>query len=77
MEHTTTVGNGLLAALPPADLDLLVPHFRKVALERDTVLVRSGDPVQRIYFPLSGLVAFIMDMSSAVRFLSIPGATCA
>ena len=64
MEQRTTVGNRLLAALPPADLDLLVPHFRKVALERDTVLARSGDPVQRIYFPLSGLVAFIMDMPS-------------
>ena len=64
MEQRTTVGNRLLAALPPADIDLLVPHFRKVALERDTVLVRSGDPVQRIYFPLSGLVAFIMDMPS-------------
>lgn len=64
MEPRTKVGNRLLAALPPADLDLLVPHFRKVALERDTVLVRSGDPVQRIYFPLSGLVAFIMDMPS-------------
>jgi CRP-like cAMP-binding protein len=64
MEQRTTVGNKLLAALPSADLDLLVPHFRKVALERDTVLARSGDPVQRIYFPLSGLVAFIMDMPS-------------
>ena len=64
MEHRTKVGNRLLAALPPADLDLLVPHFRKVPLERDTVLARSGDPVQRIYFPLSGLIAFIMDMPS-------------
>jgi len=64
MEHRTRVGNRLLAALPPADLDLLVPHFRKVALERDTVLARSGDPVERIYFPLSGLIAFIMDMPS-------------
>lgn len=64
MEHTTTVGNRLLATLPPADIDLLVPHFRKVALERDTVLARTGDPVQRIYFPLNGLVAFIMDMPS-------------
>jgi CRP-like cAMP-binding protein len=64
MEHSTRVGNRLLAALPPADLDLLVPHFRKISLERDTVLVRSGDPVERIYFPLSGLIAFIMDMPS-------------
>lgn len=64
MEQRTRVGNRLLAALPPADLDLLVPHFRNVPLERDTVLARTGDPVQRIYFPLSGLVAFIMDMPS-------------
>ncbi len=64
MEHTTTVGNRLLATLPPEDIDLLVPHFRKVALERDIVLARTGDPVQRIYFPLNGLVAFIMDMPS-------------
>jgi CRP-like cAMP-binding protein len=62
MEHKTSVGNLLLAALPPADLELLVPHFRIVQLERDTVLVRSGDPIERIYFPLSGLIAFIMDM---------------
>ncbi|XIA62503.1 Crp/Fnr family transcriptional regulator [Bradyrhizobium sp. TZ2] len=26
------------------------------------MLVRSGDPVDRIYFPLSGLIAFVMDM---------------
>lgn len=64
MEQRTRVGNRLLAALPSADLDLLVPHFRKVSLERDTVLAWSGDPVHRIYFPLNGLVAFIMDMPS-------------
>jgi CRP-like cAMP-binding protein len=64
MEQRARVGNRLLAALPPADLDLLVRHFRLVELERDTVLMRSGDPVERIYFPLSGLIAFIMDMPS-------------
>jgi len=64
MEHRTRVGNRLLAALPPADLDLLVRHFRLVELERDAVLVRSGDPIERIYFPLSGLIAFVMDMPS-------------
>jgi CRP-like cAMP-binding protein len=64
MEQRTRVGNRLLAALPPADLDLLVRHFRLVELERDAVLVRSGDPIERIYFPLSGLIAFIMDMPS-------------
>ncbi|MCA6113325.1 Crp/Fnr family transcriptional regulator [Bradyrhizobium sp. WSM 1738] len=60
MEHKAK--NLLLAALPPADLKFLVPHFRMIQLERDAVLLRSGDPVDRIYFPLSGLIAFIMDM---------------
>ena len=62
MEQRTRVGNRLLAALPTADLDLLVRHFRPVEFERDAVLVRSGDPIERIYFPLSGLIAFVMDM---------------
>jgi CRP-like cAMP-binding protein len=39
-----------------------VRHFRLVELERDAVLVRSGDPIERIHFPLSGLIAFIMEM---------------
>ncbi|MFG3592542.1 Crp/Fnr family transcriptional regulator [Bradyrhizobium sp. RDI18] len=64
MEQSARVGNRLLAALPPADLDLLVRHFRLVTLERDAVLARSGDPIERIHFPLSGLIAFVMDMPS-------------
>ena len=62
MEQRTRVGNRLLAALPPADFDLLAPHLRKVSLERDTVLVRTGDLIEQIYFPCSGTIAFIMDM---------------
>src|SRR5438128_4616186 len=62
MEQRTRVGNRLLAALPPADLDLLVRHFRLVEIERDAVLVSSGDPIERIYFPLSALVAFGMGL---------------
>ena len=62
MEHKARVGNLLLAALPQPDVQLLARHFRMVQLERDAVLLRSGDPVDRIYFPLSGLIAFIMDM---------------
>jgi CRP-like cAMP-binding protein len=62
MEPTTRVGNRLLAALPPADFDLLAPYLRNVSLERDAVLVRSGDRIEQIYFPRSGTIAFIMDM---------------
>jgi CRP-like cAMP-binding protein len=62
MEHRTRVGNRLLAALPPADLDLLAPYFRKVSLDRDAVLARSGDAIEQIHFPLGGLIAFVMEM---------------
>jgi CRP-like cAMP-binding protein len=51
-----------LAALPAADFDLLAPHLRKVSPERDEVLVRSGDRIEQISFPLSGTIAFIMEM---------------
>jgi CRP-like cAMP-binding protein len=75
--------------LPPADIDLLAPHLRKVTLERDAVLVRSGDPIEQIYFPRSGTIAFIMEMPNgqtvatavvgnegAVGILSTLGPTC-
>ena len=62
MEHPTRVGNRLLAALPPADFDLLAPHLRNVSLERDAMLVRSGDRIEQIYFPRSGTIAFMLDM---------------
>jgi CRP-like cAMP-binding protein len=62
MEQRTSLGNRLLSALPPADLDLLAPHLRKAPLERDVALVQAGDVVEQIYFPCSGLIAFVMDM---------------
>src|SRR5215475_2388051 len=62
MEHSTRIGNRLLAALPLADFHLLAPHLRKVAIEPGAVLVRSGEPVEQIYFLLSGMVAFIVEL---------------
>jgi CRP-like cAMP-binding protein len=62
MEHPTGVGNRLLAALPPADFGLLAPHLRKVSLEQDAVLLRSGDRIEQVYFPNSGTISFMLDM---------------
>ncbi|WP_084305262.1 Crp/Fnr family transcriptional regulator [Bradyrhizobium sp. ARR65] len=56
------IGNRLLAALPPTDLGLLTPHFHKVLFEPDTVLVRSDDELDQVYFPHSGAIAFMIDM---------------
>ena len=62
MEHPTGVGNRLLAALPPADFGLLAPHLRKVSLEQDAVLLRSGDRIEQVYFPNSGTISFMLEM---------------
>ncbi|MCJ9699528.1 MULTISPECIES: Crp/Fnr family transcriptional regulator [unclassified Bradyrhizobium] len=59
MDHATRVGNRLLAGLPPADFALLAPHLRKVVIERDSVLVRSGEQIEHLLFPLSGAIAAI------------------
>ena len=54
MEHRTRAGNRLLAALPPADFRLLAPYLQKVPLKQDAMLLRSGDRIEQVYFPLSG-----------------------
>ncbi len=61
-ERPTRVGNRLLAALPATDFDLLAPHLQNVSFELDTVLVRSGDELNQVYFPNSGAVALMLDM---------------
>ena len=55
-------GNRLLAALSPADLALLSPHLQQVSLERDAVVVRSGDRREYVYFPHSGAISFMLGM---------------
>jgi CRP-like cAMP-binding protein len=62
MEHPTRVGNRLLAALPPADFGLLAPYLRKISLEQDAVLLRSGDRIEQVYFPHCGAISFMLDM---------------
>jgi CRP-like cAMP-binding protein len=62
MEHTIRAGNRLLAALPPADFNLLAAHLRNISLERDEVLIRSGDRIEQVYFPCSATISFMLDM---------------
>src|ERR1700738_1260932 len=62
MKRHASVGNQLLAALPPADLGLLAPYLQQVSLKQDAVLVRSGDRNEQVYFPHSGTISFMLDM---------------
>jgi CRP-like cAMP-binding protein len=41
---------------------LLAPYLKKISLEQDAVLVRAGDRIERIYFPCSGNVAFMLGL---------------
>jgi CRP-like cAMP-binding protein len=58
------ISNRLLAALPPADFDLLVPELEKVALDQDAVLARAGDRVEYVFFPNSGAISLMIDMAN-------------
>jgi CRP-like cAMP-binding protein len=52
--------NALLSRLSPAELDVLVPRFQKVYLPRGAILEVHGQPVSRVYFPLSCLASVVV-----------------
>ena len=64
MTPTGGPDNRLLAALPQADLDLLIPDLEVVALHQDEALSRAGEPIEHVYFPHSGAVTLMINMSS-------------
>ena len=56
--------NRLLASLPAAEFSALAPEFREMTLERGMILRESGDPIQHVYFPHSGLISILAVLSS-------------
>jgi len=58
------IGNRLLAALPPADFDLLAPELETVALDQDAVVSRAGDQIEHVFFPNSGAISLMIDMAN-------------
>jgi hypothetical protein len=58
------IANRLLAALPPADLDLLAPELETVALDQDAVVSRAGDQIEHVFFPHSGAISLMIDMAN-------------
>lgn len=57
-------GNRLLASLDQADLNLLTPHLDKLPLVQSLVLQEQEAPVEKVYFPLSGVISLISVMES-------------
>jgi CRP-like cAMP-binding protein len=60
--QTIVRGNRLLASLAPDELAALQPHLRKIELRRGTVLHEPRAPIERVYFPVSGMVSLLVVM---------------
>lgn len=53
----TPAANDLLASLPRAQLDALLPYLEPVYLARGACLCELGGPLAHVYFPVRGIVS--------------------
>jgi len=56
--------NHLLAALPAADYERLLPHLEPVTLPLGLIVFESGGKLQHLYFPTSGIVSLLYTMEN-------------
>jgi CRP-like cAMP-binding protein len=63
MSRSPSSPNRLLASLVPADFELLQPHLKPTELKNETVLYEAGDPVDRVFFPHSGIISLVVELS--------------
>lgn len=56
------LGNRLLARLPRNDFELLKPHLATGSLAQSIVLAEAGDEVDRVVFPLNGMISLVVVM---------------
>ena len=64
MAQTPYSANHVLASLPAPDLNFLLPHLRFVDLPQETLLFESGGTVNRVYFPHSGIVSLVVELTT-------------
>jgi CRP-like cAMP-binding protein len=64
MDATSTQSpNRLLASLPATAFELLRPHLKTIDLVHEAILFETGDPVNRVYFPHSGVISLVVDLA--------------
>jgi CRP-like cAMP-binding protein len=56
------LSNKLLAALPSAAFQLLVPYLTSLRIAQGEVLSEAGSEVDQVYFPLSGMISLLVVM---------------
>ena len=55
--------NFILAALPELDFARLLPDLDSIDLPLGWVISESGDHIDYVYFPVSGIVSLIYDIN--------------
>jgi CRP-like cAMP-binding protein len=56
--------NHLLASLGAENTAALLPHLKVLDLPQETVLFETGDTIETVYFPLSGVVSVVVDLAN-------------
>jgi hypothetical protein len=51
--------NRLLLALPPSDLEQLLPEVAQIRCEREQVLMDADSSLDHVFFPDSGVVSAV------------------
>lgn len=55
--------NHLLASLPAADFESLRAYLRPIELVHEALLTEAGKPIQRVYFPHSGVISLAVNFA--------------
>ena len=56
--------NRLLASLPSNVAAVIRPHLKRVELKLGDVLSEAGSVIKRVYFPNSGIISLIVELSA-------------
>jgi CRP-like cAMP-binding protein len=59
LDDPTPRRNQILAALPPADYQRLLPHLELVKMDLGHSLYESGAQLRYVYFPIEGIVSLL------------------
>jgi CRP-like cAMP-binding protein len=62
-ETSSQAVNRLLAALPDAEYQRLIPHLERVSLPLKQVLHEVGEPIEYVYFPQRSMISALATMA--------------
>jgi CRP-like cAMP-binding protein len=56
--------NDFLATLSPGDFSIIRPHLKSVELAHQVMLYRTGQPLDRVYFPVSAVISLVVGFAN-------------